>query len=79
MQWVLDNWIWLVFGGGMAAMHLVGHGKRGGHGSGQEKSQSCCGHREKETDAPAPEKSILIPKSVAGIGTQGPKEKSNDL
>jgi hypothetical protein len=32
MQWVLDNWIWLLLGGGMVAMHLFGHGKHGGHG-----------------------------------------------
>lgn len=31
MQWVIDNWILLLFGGGMIAMHLFGHG-HGGHG-----------------------------------------------
>ena len=30
MQWVLDNWFLILFGGGMIAMHLFGHG---GHGS----------------------------------------------
>jgi hypothetical protein len=29
MQWVQDNWIWILLGGGMIAMHVFGHG---GHG-----------------------------------------------
>jgi len=29
MQWVLDNWLLLLFGGGMVLMHLFGHGKHG--------------------------------------------------
>jgi len=32
MQWVLDNWVWLLLGGGMIAMHLFGHGGHGSHG-----------------------------------------------
>jgi len=31
MQWLLDNWFWVLFGGGLIAMHLFGHG-HGGHG-----------------------------------------------
>jgi hypothetical protein len=31
MQWVLDNWVWILFGGGMIAMHMFGHGGHGGH------------------------------------------------
>lgn len=31
MQWLLDNWILVLLGGGMVAMHLFGHG-HGGHG-----------------------------------------------
>ena len=30
MQWLLDNWIVVVFGGGMIAMHLFGRGCGGG-------------------------------------------------
>jgi hypothetical protein len=26
MQWLLDNWIVVLFGGGMIAMHLFGRG-----------------------------------------------------
>ena len=40
MQWLLDNWIWVLLGGGMVAMHMFGHGKHGGgHGGGQGGGQ----------------------------------------
>lgn len=32
MQWLADNWIVVLLVGGMAAMHLFGHGGHGGHG-----------------------------------------------
>ncbi len=33
MQWIIDNWLLILFGGGMIAMHLFGHGHgHGGHG-----------------------------------------------
>ncbi len=35
MQWLLDNWILVLFGGGMIAMHLFGH-SHGGHGRHRE-------------------------------------------
>jgi len=35
MQWLLENWIIVALFGGMAAMHLVGYRRGGGHG--------CCG------------------------------------
>lgn len=31
MQWILENWFLVLFGGGMIAMHLFGHG-HGSHG-----------------------------------------------
>jgi hypothetical protein len=37
MQWVLDNWILLLIGGGMIAMHLFGHGHGGHDGHGGKK------------------------------------------
>ena len=33
MEWILDNWLLLLLGGGMIAMHLFGHG-HGAHGGG---------------------------------------------
>ena len=35
MTWLADNWIFVALFGGMAAMHLVGRRRGGGHG--------CCG------------------------------------
>lgn len=35
MQWILENWILVLVGGGMIAMHLFGHG----HGHGGRKGR----------------------------------------
>ena len=32
MEWLANNWIWIVFAVGMLAMHMFGHGGHGGHG-----------------------------------------------
>lgn len=32
MDWLSQNWIWVIFGVAFVAMHLVGHGGHGGHG-----------------------------------------------
>lgn len=40
MEWLGENWIWVVLFGAMGAMHLFGHGK-GGHGKGA--GHGCCG------------------------------------
>lgn len=37
MNWLADNWIWLLLVGGFVTMHLVGHRGGAGHGGG------CCG------------------------------------
>jgi len=36
MQWIGENWVLLLVGGGMIAMHLFGHG-HGGHGKRKTK------------------------------------------
>lgn len=39
MDWLSGNWVWVVLIVGMLAMHMFGHGGKGGHG--------CCGgHRD---------------------------------
>jgi len=43
MQWLADNWLLVLFGGGMIAMHLFGHGGHGGHGGGNAKGGGGCG------------------------------------
>ena len=32
MDWLSQNWIWVVFGVAFVAMHMFGHGGHGGHG-----------------------------------------------
>lgn len=34
MDWLSQNWVWVLFFVGMVAMHMFGHGGHGGHGSG---------------------------------------------
>lgn len=36
MQWIIDNWLLLLFGGGIIVMHLFGHGGHGKTGPGGE-------------------------------------------
>jgi YHS domain-containing protein len=36
MEWITENWTWLLLGGAMVGMHLFGHG----HGSGHEKGHA---------------------------------------
>ncbi len=38
MNWLAENWILVLLGGGMVAMHLFGHGHGGKSGKG-----GCCG------------------------------------
>lgn len=65
MEWVLDNWVWLLLGGGMVAMHLFGHGGHGGHGSHGKNSNADSQTEPKARVNPPP----------AAIG----KEKQGDL
>lgn len=32
MEWLSENWVWVLFAVGMIAMHMFGHGGHGGHG-----------------------------------------------
>lgn len=32
MEWLSQNWVWVLLVAGFVAMHLFGHGKHGGHG-----------------------------------------------
>ena len=43
MQWLGNNWIWIVFAVGMIAMHVFGHGGRSrhsGHDDGSDPQES---------------------------------------
>lgn len=48
MQWAFDNWIWILFGVGMVAMHMFGHG-----GHGKSRNGACQTVRKSEPDAPS--------------------------
>ena len=43
MDWIAQNWVWVLFAVGMIAMHMFGHGGHGshrGHGGGESAPQS---------------------------------------
>ena len=55
MEWLFDNWIIVALFGGMAAMHLVGHRRGGGHdccggGHGQGQAEDCCGKKDRNAE-----------------------------
>ena len=39
MEWLSQNWVWVLFFVGMIAMHMFGHGGHGGHGGGHGGSK----------------------------------------
>ena len=45
MEWLSENWLLVLFGGGMIAMHLGGH-RHGGSGGGG----GCCGGGAKKNE-----------------------------
>ena len=58
MQWIIENWVLVLLGGGMIGMHLFGHGK---HGSGG--GRGCCGPKKpgpktSATETPEPDGKI---------------------
>lgn len=40
MEWLLQNWVWVLFFAGMVAMHMFGHGGHGGHGGHSDGDRS---------------------------------------
>ena len=53
MEWLAQNWIWVLFFAGFIAMHMFGHGGHGGHGGGNRSPKP----GGKDGTQPAPEKS----------------------
>ena len=43
MQWVIDNWVLVLLGGGMVAFHLFGHGHGHGRKGGQKGADDAPG------------------------------------
>jgi len=54
MQWIIENWIILLIGVGMLAMHLFGHGHGHGrkHGA-KDEGQASHPHPSKDAETPA--------------------------
>ena len=50
MEWLTENWVLVLVVGGMAALHLFGHG-RGGHNHGKTAKRQTA--QKKVLDAPA--------------------------
>ena len=40
MEWLSENWVFLVVAAAMMAMHLFGHGGHGGHGGGRRDEEA---------------------------------------
>jgi len=84
MQWVIDNWILLVFGGAMVAMHLFGHRGHGGHGKDRRPDQDDAPSKSPQ-NKPEPNMSAT---AIPRVGPEKPtkaapnspktKEKSDD-
>lgn len=54
MQWIIDNWVLLLLGGGVIALHLFGHGH--GHGRGKHSGHSGAEDAPPASDAETPDK-----------------------
>ncbi len=47
MEWLAENWLWVLIGILFVGMHMFGHGGHGGHGGNdrQEDPDKHSGHR----------------------------------
>ena len=46
MEWLSENWVFILIAAAMVAMHLFGHGGHGGHGKGRADDEGKgAGHR----------------------------------
>jgi hypothetical protein len=66
MAWLLDNWIWILFGAAFVGFHLFGHKMHGGHKS----------HRRRK-EAPPPPSGPLDPEP-SDDRFKAPKRSYND-
>ncbi len=60
MEWLLQNWVWVLFFAGFIAMHLFGHGGHGSHGR----------HRDGRNDPKPAKKDSVQRNSEQGPGHQ---------
>jgi len=33
LEWLIENWVWVLIGIAFVSMHMFGHGGHGGHGN----------------------------------------------
>ena len=48
MEWISQNWVWVLFAAGMIAMHLFGHGGHGGNQSNPDTTRKDKARRNTE-------------------------------
>ena len=66
MQWISQNWVWILFFVAFVAMHMFGHGGHGGHG----------GHRSPGGGNAANQNAVLPDRVGArGPGAQAPEHR----
>jgi len=46
MEWLAENWFWVVIGVAFIAMHMFGHGGHGGHGGGDRQPRNDEGEKD---------------------------------
>ncbi len=47
MEWLIENWIWVLVGIAFFALHFLGHGRHGKHRK-QDEPDKQTGHRDKQ-------------------------------
>lgn len=52
MQWLSENWVWVLIGVAFLAMHMFGHGGHGGHGGSGGRKTSRESADQRDEDAP---------------------------
>lgn len=50
MEWLAENWFWVVIGIVFVGMHMFGHGGHGGHGGGGHGGHSAPDKSENDPD-----------------------------
>ena len=83
MQWITENWILLLLGGGMLIMHMFGHGKHGGHGRRRkhddpDSDQAKTGPENSGDESETALSPTSVPKSGRQTGNPKPDEGSDD-
>jgi hypothetical protein len=55
MEWLAENWLWIVFAIAFVAMHMFGHGGHGAHGNHESPENNKDKKREqKSSDGSVP-------------------------